>query len=90
MNYARANPSPCYLELQDFYRMHEKGETFLGIPPEQTYPGDSLLPQGRRIKRLIDLTKARTNLDYGSGKGKQHELQPIRDGLGGEGIGSRL
>lgn len=85
MNYSRAAPSPRYLELRDFYRiMHEKGETFLGMSPEATFPGESLLPQVKRIKRLIEQTKARTVLDYGSGKGKQYEPRLIKDESGNQ------
>ena len=55
VTYSRNSPSPRYAELQALYRaMHEKGETFLGIPPENTFPGTSLPPQAGRIKQLID------------------------------------
>ena len=85
MTYTRSNPSPRYIELQRLYRtMHEQGEAFLGISPEKTFPGKSLLPQVGRIKRLIDLTKARTILDYGSGKGLQYEPRSVKDEAGGE------
>lgn len=85
MTFSRAHPSPRYLELQCLYRtMHEQGETFLGIPPEQTFPGASLPAQAPRIKRLVELTGARTLLDYGSGKGKQYEPRPIHDAQGVE------
>lgn len=85
MNYSRNNPSPRYVALQDQYRaMHEKGESFLGIPADETFPGASLAPQAARIKRLIDLTEAVTILDYGSGKGKQYSPHPVKDGSGGE------
>lgn len=84
MNHTRANPSPRYRELQQLYRqMHEQGETFLGIPPDQTFPGKSLLPQAARIKRLIETTGALTILDYGSGKGQQYEPTQVTDGNGG-------
>lgn len=74
MKYSRNNPSPRYRDLMDQYcLMHAKGETFLQIPPEQTFPGLSLPPQAARIKRLIDLTQAATLLDYGSGKGQQYD-----------------
>jgi hypothetical protein len=67
------------------YRMmHEQGEVFLGIPAADTFPGKSLLPQVGRIKRLIDASEARTILDYGSGKGRQYEPKPVRDGSGQE------
>lgn len=83
MKYSRRNPSPRYYELQRLYRMmHEKGEDFLGIPAEQTFPGKSLLPQARHVKRLVQQTDARTILDYGSGKGKQYDARPFRDETG--------
>lgn len=85
MAYSRNNPSPRYIALQAQYRtMHEKGEEFLQIAPENTFPGASLLPQAPRIKRLIDLTDSVTILDYGSGKGRQYEPQLIEDGKGGQ------
>ena len=72
--YTRENPSPRYQALGKMYReMHLEGEKFLGIPPDETFPGLSLPPQAGRIKRLIDLTGSETVLDYGSGKGKQYE-----------------
>ncbi|MBM3358610.1 MAG: class I SAM-dependent methyltransferase [Betaproteobacteria bacterium] len=85
MSYSRANPSPRYRELQGLYRtMHEEGEKFLGIPPEETFPGSSLAPQAPRIKALIVKTGALTILDYGAGKGKQYEPRPIKDGASGQ------
>jgi hypothetical protein len=83
MKYSRAHPSPRYIELQGLYRaMHEQGETFLGIPPEQTFAGHSLAPQVERIKELVERTGSRTLLDYGSGKGMQYEPHAIRDRSG--------
>ena len=85
MSYSRANPSPRYLELQNLYRtMHAEGEKFLGVPPEETFPGKSLNPQVHRIKALIQKTGALTILDYGSGKGKQYDPWLIKDGAGVE------
>lgn len=72
--YSRSNPSPRYRELIKQYRqMHIEGEKFLNIPPELTFPGQSLPPQAPRIKALIDRTGARTMLDYGAGKGTQYQ-----------------
>jgi len=80
MSFSRANPSPRYLELQRLYRaMHQQGETYLGIVPELTFPGTSLLPHRESIKRLIERTDALTLLDYGSGKGRQYDPQTISD-----------
>lgn len=76
--YSRSNPSPRYLELSRLYRqMHEQGESFLNLKPEETFPGLSLPPQAARIKRLIDATHARRILDYGSGKGLQYEARNV-------------
>ena len=84
MTYSRANPSPRYRELQTMYRqLHEGGETKLGLPPEQTFNGMSLMPQLQRIKELLDLTGARTVLDYGSGKGQQYGSLVLKDAAKG-------
>lgn len=78
--YSRQTPSPRYRRLIEQYRlMHEHGETHLGIPPEQTFAGHSLPEQAPHIKRLIRRTESKTILDYGSGKGKQYDLQRVTD-----------
>jgi len=79
-HYSRSKPSPRYQRLLALYReMHRDGETVLGVPPDQTFPGESLPPQAGHIKRLIHLTGARTLLDYGSGKGQQYMPLPFTD-----------
>jgi hypothetical protein len=76
--FSRDNPSPRYRELAALYvRMHAEGETRLGIPAHETFPGSSLLPHAARIKRLIAASGARTILDYGAGKGLQYRPQKI-------------
>jgi hypothetical protein len=78
--YSRAGPSPRYQRLLALYRaMRLEGEVHLGIPPDQTLPGKSLPPQAGHIKRLVDLTGAKTILDYGSGKGGQYLPMPRQD-----------
>lgn len=78
MGYSRNQPSPRYNELIAQYRqMHIEGERFLGIPPDQTFPGKSLIPQADRIKRLIEATRSEAILDYGSGKGMQYGISPF-------------
>lgn len=73
MAFSRAQPSPRYAAMLDQYRqLHAQGERFLGIPPEKTFPGQSLLPQAGRIKEHVLRTGARTLLDYGAGKGQQY------------------
>jgi len=79
-NYTRAAPSPRYRRLLEQYQtMHLHGETRLGIPPEQTFPGASLPKEAPRIKRLIVETGAKTLLDYGSGKGQQYWPRRMAD-----------
>ena len=82
--YNRENPGPRYRELTTLYRaMHTEGEKFLGIPPEKTFPGQSLLPQAGRIKEMIMRHNAKTLLDYGAGKGMQYQpMQIIAEGIG--------
>lgn len=88
--YSRRNPSPRYARLLAQYRqMHRDGEVHLGIPPDQTFPGKSLPPQAGHIKRLIDLTGAKTVLDYGSGKGQQYQPLPFTDPGGAVHLGIR-
>ena len=78
MSYSRANPSPRYQELAVMYRqMHVEGERFLGQPPEQTFPGASLLPQAARVRRMIERSGAQNILDYGCGKGRQYDLREV-------------
>jgi len=79
MPFSRDNPSPRYLELQQMYRqLHERGEEQLGLAPEQTFNGISLLPHLARIKTMIARTGALTLLDYGCGKGQQYDPRPIK------------
>ena len=84
MRYSRANPSTRYGDMLNQYRcMHTEGEKFLGLPPERTFPGQSLFAQAGRIKDMILSHSARSVLDYGSGKGMQYQPMPIRvEGIG--------
>ncbi len=83
MTYSRQNPSPRYEQLIALYRrLHAEGEKRLGLAPEKTYPGKSLLPHLKRIKELIVSTGARTVLDYGCGKGYQYD--PVHMVIPGE------
>jgi hypothetical protein len=80
VRFSRAAPSPRYRRLVEQYQlMHLHGETHLGIPPEETFPGHSLPKEAQSIKRLIKLTGARTILDYGAGKGRQYWPLRIKD-----------
>jgi capsular polysaccharide biosynthesis protein len=53
------------------------------MPIQLAFPGLSLVPYAKRIKRLIDRTGACTVLDYGCGKGLRYGLRPLH--VGGEG-----
>jgi FkbM family methyltransferase len=78
MPFSRSHPSPRYEALlAEYALMHREGERFLDLPPEKTYPGSSLFPHLGAIKRLIAASRARTILDYGSGKGLQYRPQPV-------------
>lgn len=78
MKYSRAQPSPRYAELVALYcQMHVEGERFLGRAPKDTFPGSALLPQVKRIKRIIVATGAQNVLDYGCGKGRQYDLRNV-------------
>ena len=71
--YTRAAPSPRYRRLiEQYQQMHLLGDQHTGLPPERTFPGESLPRQAPHIKRLIKLTGASTLLDYGCGKGQQY------------------
>jgi len=82
--YTRKNPSPRYRELTTLYRaMHIEGDKLLGIPPEETFPGQSLLSQVKQIKEMVVRCGAKTLLDYGAGKGLQYDPMPIfAEGVG--------
>jgi len=83
MTYTRSHPSPRYVALLDQYRtLHTRGEQFLGIPPEQTFPGQSLIPQVERIKEYVQRAAARTLLDYGAGKGLQYLPMSVQSDTG--------
>jgi hypothetical protein len=61
-----------------YMQLHEHGEQLLGLPPEDTFSGLSLIPQAVRVKALIERTGAYTILDYGSGKGSQYDSRPVK------------
>jgi hypothetical protein len=83
MTFSRANPSPRYVALVGMYRdLHENGERNLGLPPDHTFNGMSLMPQMTRIKALIERTGSRSVLDYGSGKGQQYAPMELTDETG--------
>jgi len=76
--YSRENPSERYTTLLNIYKkLHVEGEKTMGLPPENTFPGQSLIPQAPDIKRIISATKSKNIFDYGSGKGQQYEPRPI-------------
>jgi hypothetical protein len=71
--YSRENPSPRYKELIGYYRdMHEHGALAQNIPAAETFDGRSLPKHAQHIYEIIQALRARTILDYGSGKGRQY------------------
>jgi hypothetical protein len=81
--YTREHPSPRYTRLLAHYRrMHQEGDLQLGISSDRTFPGKSLPPQAAHIKRIIDLTGAKSLLDYGAGKGQQYLAHTFEDDRG--------
>jgi len=78
--FTRASPSPRYRRLiEQYQQMHLHGDQHTGVPPERTFPGESLPRQAPHIKRLVKLTGATTLLDYGCGKGQQYLPHRIAD-----------
>jgi hypothetical protein len=69
MTYSRANPSPRYRQLMEFYtQLHDGGDPEHDIPAEQMFSGHSLLPHVNFLKKLFDGLAVRSVLDYGAGK----------------------
>jgi len=78
MGFSRQAPSTRYRALLEQYTLlHASGESKLGLTPEETYPGVSLIPHAPVIRDLIKETSATSILDYGCGKGIAYELSPI-------------
>jgi hypothetical protein len=78
-SFSRESPSPRYRELIGLYRqMHETGDRARATPPEQTFPGYSLLQQAARVKQLLDHYESSSVLDYGSGKARQYEPMELK------------
>ena len=74
LTYSRSNPSPRYQELIKLYReLHEQGDRRDDTPPEETFSGQSLIPQAGNIRGIIEVLSSKTILDYGSGKARIHE-----------------
>ena len=63
--------------LQQYARMHDEGERFLGVPAAKTFPGKSLFAQVGRIGVLVKDSGATNLLDYGCGKGLQYAARDI-------------
>jgi hypothetical protein len=79
-SYSRSSPSPRYRELLAHYSdmHHVTGERFQNVSAAATYPGDSMPRHAGEIKVMIDAHKARTVLDYGSGKGCQYQQVQVK------------
>ncbi len=69
--FTESNPSKRYKQLLGFYEtMHAHGRPDTGHDAKQTFSGVSLTEHIDPIAHLIKLSKAKTVLDFGSGKGK--------------------
>jgi len=78
MSYSRQTPSPRYVAMMAQYQaLHRGGSQDRDLSAEQTYPGTSLFPHVRRIRRLIEATSAQEIMDYGAGKGLVYGLSPL-------------
>ena len=76
--FSRETPSPRYPELLGFYKdMHENGDPSKGSKPEETFDGRSLKNQISNIQYVIKIFKAKTILDYGSGKVSYYNTQGL-------------
>lgn len=75
--FTEQHPSERYLELIGFYEtMHREGRPETGHDSKQTFSGISLTDHIEPIAHLIQLTKATTVLDFGSGKGLFYQDAP--------------
>jgi hypothetical protein len=78
-NFNRSNPSSEYARLlKQYQQLHAEGDPARGIPAENFYPGKSLPFHAPAIKQMIDMTGAKTVLDYGCGKGLQYTWQDLK------------
>ena len=67
----KTNFSKEYFETIVLYKkLHAEGTKKLS--PEQTFAGHSLIPWGRKIKQIIDITKSNSITDFGCGKALGH------------------
>ncbi len=83
MSFSRSNPSPRYHHLiKQYQTMHVEGEKSLGITPQNTFSGQSLIPQADSIRTLIIRYGAESILDYGCGKGFQYGPMNIKNADG--------
>tara|TARA_R110000868_G_scaffold236306_1_gene490342 strand:- start:226 stop:894 length:669 start_codon:yes stop_codon:yes gene_type:complete len=87
--YTQQNPSQTYQRLVATYQgMHANGYKRMvdgreiDVAPEAAFPGDQLPHFAHTIKEMIDMTQAKTVLDYGCGKGTQYEKGPFKDDNG--------
>ncbi len=77
--YSRRAPSQRYLDLLELYKeMHDEGARLKGKTAEDTFPGKSMPRHAEAIRELIDLTGAKSLLDYGCGKGQQYRWRDIK------------
>lgn len=85
--HARSHPSARYIELLHFYHaMHQEG--FMRVDSErptyaaaqEAFVGREVCDYAASIRALLRLTRSRTVLDYGAGKGNQYRLRVAANG----------
>ena len=89
LKFTKENPSPKYFDLIRIYSdMHSHGidsqnllEQKKIFKSENTFPGIQTLKHAPNIKKLCDLYKPSSLLDFGSGK-SGHYKQPVTDEAG--------
>ena len=75
MSFCKAKPSDRYRQLlAEYQRLHGEGDRRLGLAPEETFEGHSLLPHVENIAVMCRRHHAVTLLDYGAGKGMQYKI----------------
>jgi hypothetical protein len=75
--FTKERPSRRFAELLDLNKeLHQQGVGSRGKTPENTFCGKSLRDHVTPIAALVHARRARTILDYGSGKGQLYEAFP--------------
>jgi len=77
MLFTRDRPSRRFQRMIELYaKMHREGVASSRLPPERTFPGQSLRSHVGPVAELVARTGSFTILDYGSGKGGLYDKLP--------------